>query len=192
MKNLTGQTKRLNRSKNENAITLVALIITIIILIILAAVTINSLTHEGLADMAIKGAQDYDKAQQDEMNMLNDIDAMVKETLKNKGRALNLNKFLLLLTLLTLLMEIQTMERDHTHIALSIHIFGIPMKKAIQQMDKELKTGSQIEALLIHSPLKPLSHQILPIALTLMFGTMVVRTGTLHLTGRTQVTIEWS
>ena len=33
--------------------------------------------------MAIKGAEDYDKAQQNEMNMLNDIDAMVKETLKN-------------------------------------------------------------------------------------------------------------
>ena len=83
MNNFKGQTKRPSKSKNERGITLVALIITIIILIILAAVTINTLTHDGLADMAIKGAQDYDKAQQNEMNMLNDIDAMVKETLKN-------------------------------------------------------------------------------------------------------------
>ena len=57
MKLFKGQTKRPNRA-SENAITLVALIITIIILIILAAVTINSLTHDGLADMAIKGAED--------------------------------------------------------------------------------------------------------------------------------------
>jgi len=33
--------------------------------------------------MAIKGAEDYDKAQKDEMNMLNDIDSMLKETMKN-------------------------------------------------------------------------------------------------------------
>ena len=83
MTNFKGQTKRPNKTKNERGITLVALIITIIILIILAVVTINALTHDGLADMAIKGAQDYDKAQSDEMNMLNDIDSMVKETLKN-------------------------------------------------------------------------------------------------------------
>jgi len=81
MKNLNGRPNNIH--ENENAITLVALIITIIILIILAAVTINSLTHDGLADMAIKGAQDYDKAQQNEMNMLNEIDSMVKETIKN-------------------------------------------------------------------------------------------------------------
>ena len=83
MTNFKGQTKRPNKTKNERGITLVALIITIIILIILAAVTINSLTHDGLADMAIKGAEDYDKAQQNEMNMLNEIDSMVKETIKN-------------------------------------------------------------------------------------------------------------
>lgn len=83
MNKLKRQTKRPIKNKNERGITLVALIITIIILIILAAVTINALTHDGLAEMAIKGAQDYDKAQQNEMNMLNDIDAMVKETLKN-------------------------------------------------------------------------------------------------------------
>ena len=81
MKNLNGRPNNIH--ENEHGITLVALIITIIILIILAAVTINSLTHDGLADMAIKGAQDYDKAQNDEMNMLNEIDSMVKETIKN-------------------------------------------------------------------------------------------------------------
>lgn len=64
-------------------ITLVALIITIIILIILAAVAINSLTHDGLADMAIESTQKYDSAQTTEMNMLNEIDTIVKETVKN-------------------------------------------------------------------------------------------------------------
>lgn len=33
--------------------------------------------------MAIKGAENYDSARTDEMNMLNDIDAIVKETVKN-------------------------------------------------------------------------------------------------------------
>ena len=71
--------------------------------------------------MAIKGAEDYDQAQQNEMNMLNDIDAMVKETLKNKGRALNLNKFLML-KLQVLLIVVQNTVRHHTHIALLIHM----------------------------------------------------------------------
>lgn len=65
--------------QNERGITLVALIITIIILIILVAVTINSLTHNGLADLAIKSTEKYDKAQTDEMNMLNQIDNMTRE-----------------------------------------------------------------------------------------------------------------
>ena len=86
------EAKRLNKTlnrrpnntyKNENAITLVALIITIIILIILAAVTIKSLTHDGLADLAIKSTEKYDSAQTYEMEKLNEIDTMVKETLKN-------------------------------------------------------------------------------------------------------------
>ena len=33
--------------------------------------------------MAINGAEDYDKAKSNEMNMLNDIDVMVREIVKN-------------------------------------------------------------------------------------------------------------
>ena len=77
-----GQTKHLECTR-EHGITLVALIITIIILIILAAVTINSLTHDGLADLAVKSTQEYQSAQTNEMEKLNEIDTMVKETLKN-------------------------------------------------------------------------------------------------------------
>ena len=78
-----GQTKRFDTNRNERGITLVALIITIIILIILAAVTINALTHDGLADLAVKASQDYQREQTNEMEKLNEIDNMVKETLKN-------------------------------------------------------------------------------------------------------------
>ena len=52
MKRQNKSTKQINKIKNEHGITLVALIITIIILIILAAVTINALTHDDLAEMA--------------------------------------------------------------------------------------------------------------------------------------------
>lgn len=81
MKNPNGKSN--NIRKNDRGITLVALIITIIILIILAAVAINSLTHDGLADLAVRSTQEYDKAQTNEMEKLNEIDTMVKETLKN-------------------------------------------------------------------------------------------------------------
>lgn len=81
MKNLNGKSN--NNCLNDHGITLVALIITIIILIILAAVTINTLTHDDLADLAVKSIQNYQREQTNEMEMLNKIDNIVKETLKN-------------------------------------------------------------------------------------------------------------
>ena len=61
------------KQNRNSGITLVALIITIIILIILAAVTIKTLTHDGLLDMAIKGAQDYKVAEQKELGEMNKL-----------------------------------------------------------------------------------------------------------------------
>ena len=59
--------------REEKGITLVALIITIIILIILAAVTITSLTHNDLANLAINGTERYDAAQDEEMNKWSEV-----------------------------------------------------------------------------------------------------------------------
>ena len=69
------------KTENEIGITLVALIITIIILIILAAVTIKTLTHDGLVELAIKAAQDYKRAEGEELKELEKIDDMLKNVI---------------------------------------------------------------------------------------------------------------
>ena len=57
--------------KKENAITLVALIVTIIILVILAGITINALTGEnGLFTRAKKADKAYENAQELEKNQI--------------------------------------------------------------------------------------------------------------------------
>ena len=56
--------------RQENGITLVALIITIIVLIILAAVTIMAVTDNGMVDKAIHGTENYAHAQYAEVNLL--------------------------------------------------------------------------------------------------------------------------
>lgn len=70
--------------KSEKGITLIALIITIIVLIILAAVTIKILTHDGLAQLAAKAGESYQKSQDDEMGMLNEVEYNIKAGLNKK------------------------------------------------------------------------------------------------------------
>ena len=70
--------------KSEKGITLIALIITIIVLIILAAVTIKILTHDGLAQLAAKAGESYQKSQDDEMGMLNEVEYNIKARLNKK------------------------------------------------------------------------------------------------------------
>lgn len=59
--------------KNENGITLVALIITIIVLIILAAVTIMSFKDSNLINTAVNGTINYANAQAYETKIMDDL-----------------------------------------------------------------------------------------------------------------------
>ncbi len=69
--------------KNQQGITLVALIITIIVLIILAAVTIISVNNMGLVPLAINGTQNYAIAQETEGSLVNGITDLVLGAISN-------------------------------------------------------------------------------------------------------------
>ncbi len=69
--------------KNQQGITLVALIITIIVLIILAAVTIISVNNMGLVPLAVNGTQNYAIAQENEGNLVNGITDLVLGAISN-------------------------------------------------------------------------------------------------------------
>lgn len=71
------------RFKNEHAITLVALIITIIILIILAAVTINFAFKSNFIGIATQGTENYSRAQIDESKKMDDIAQVLVDTVSN-------------------------------------------------------------------------------------------------------------
>ena len=81
--------KKINRKTKQlcdSGITLVALIITIIILIILAAVTIKTLTHDGLINMAIKGAEDYKTAEGKELEEMNKLSNSIEDILSGNKK----------------------------------------------------------------------------------------------------------
>ena len=67
--------------KQQKAITLIALIITVIIMVILAAVSIRALYNNGLIGRAVNGAQDYAKASKDEERMYNSVTDLLADTL---------------------------------------------------------------------------------------------------------------
>ena len=60
--------------RNQNGITLVALVITIVILIILATVSISFAVNGGLFDKAQRGADMYKDSAEDEAQTLNVVD----------------------------------------------------------------------------------------------------------------------
>ena len=61
--------------KKEKGITLVALVVTIIVLIILAGVTLNIvLDQDGIINKAQQAVGDYDNAQKEEQEMLNQVE----------------------------------------------------------------------------------------------------------------------
>lgn len=70
--------------KRQNGITLVALVITIIILLILAGISIASLTNSGLFDKANKAKNEYQNAEQDEQNTLNEYETELNKYLPNE------------------------------------------------------------------------------------------------------------
>ncbi len=74
------------RLKNENGITLIALVITIIILLILAGITINTISNTGLFSKAEMAKKEYQKATVDEQIELfkYELEFDKNETLKSK------------------------------------------------------------------------------------------------------------
>ncbi len=60
------------KSKTQKGITLIALIITIVVLLILAAVAISSIQNDGILHYAQNAADNWNKAAQNEANMLGD------------------------------------------------------------------------------------------------------------------------
>jgi len=70
--------------KESQAITLIALIITIIILIILAAVSLNAVFGDGLLDVATEGVGNYATEQKKEENLFNDADYYIKVATNKK------------------------------------------------------------------------------------------------------------
>ena len=66
--------------KKQNGITLVALVVTIIVLIILAGVTLMiALDNEGIISKTNEGAQEYNTAQEQENEMLNDVNTILQK-----------------------------------------------------------------------------------------------------------------
>lgn len=66
--------------KNQNGITLIALIITIIVMLILVAVTVTTAVQSGLFDKAGKATQDWKTREGEEAN----IDTQIKSNVNNQ------------------------------------------------------------------------------------------------------------
>ena len=69
--------------ENNNAITLIALIITIIILVILAAVSINAVYNAGTVGYAINGTEKYVKEAKSENEVLDSAIAKLEDAVEN-------------------------------------------------------------------------------------------------------------
>ena len=61
----------MKRTKTQNGITLVALIITIVVLLILAVVSINAIQNEGIMSQAQQSAEKFNQSQKEEQETLN-------------------------------------------------------------------------------------------------------------------------
>jgi type II secretory pathway pseudopilin PulG len=89
-KNNKGGNLNMKKTKRQNGITLVALVITIIILLILATISIQSLTNTGLFKKAQEAKEKTQNATENQAKMLNEyedelnkyISGTVKETFK--------------------------------------------------------------------------------------------------------------
>ena len=66
--------------KNNQGITLIALIITIIILVILAAVSIRAVTNMGIVGHAVNGTQDYARGTVAEKNLFDRVTELLDNT----------------------------------------------------------------------------------------------------------------
>ena len=79
-----------NKLKEQKAITLIALVITVVVMLILAGVTINlTLRENGIFTTAQQAAKNYTDAQNKEMVDLGDFTNLVNETINGLGQAGN-------------------------------------------------------------------------------------------------------
>lgn len=79
--NLKGGIQKMNtKLKNNQGITLIALIITIIILVILAAVSIRAVTNMGIVGHAVNGTQQYAREAVRENNIFDRITSLLDNT----------------------------------------------------------------------------------------------------------------
>ena len=65
--------------KQEEGITLIALIISIIILIILSAITINAAYNSGIIKIGTEGAKEYADATEEEKKIMNKVEENMKD-----------------------------------------------------------------------------------------------------------------
>ena len=68
----------MKKTKTQKGITLIALIITIVVLMILAVVSINAVKDGGIITHAQNAATAYNKAQNDELAMLDEYVAEIE------------------------------------------------------------------------------------------------------------------
>lgn len=75
---------RINKTKEEKGITLVALIITIIILIILSAVVISKITDMNIVTLVAKSAEDYSSKQVEEEKSMDNLSTYLDKATGDK------------------------------------------------------------------------------------------------------------
>ena len=71
----------MRKTKNEKAITLIALIITIVILLILAVVTIGSIKNSNIITYAQNASSDYNKEKDIEDSVISGYESLIKSNL---------------------------------------------------------------------------------------------------------------
>ena len=81
----------MKRTKEQKAITLIALIITIVVLLILAAVAISSITNDGVLQYATNAATDYNKAVANEQEMLKEYLNFLNDNSQASEKVYNIN-----------------------------------------------------------------------------------------------------
>ena len=72
----------MKKENNEQAITLIALIITIIILVVLAAVSIRAVTNMGIVGHAINGAEGYAREGRKENEVLDGVGSLIESAVE--------------------------------------------------------------------------------------------------------------
>lgn len=77
----------MKKIREEQGITLIALIISIIIMVILAVVSINSIYNMGIVQKAQEGVQQYAQRAVEENEMLDNIVKLIDETIENNKQA---------------------------------------------------------------------------------------------------------